>query len=335
MSDLDRFLKAQESDYQTALKEIKNGKKVSCWMWYIFPQIRGLGMTQMANHYGIKNIEEAIDYLKHEILRKRLVEISQALLDLDEEEDDIREIMGFPDDLKLRSSMTLFKKAAELSNIDCDNVFEKVLERYYKGEDDNRTLTILEKQKYEKEKEKEKEKAIKNNNIDNKSSDEEKERSGESNEGKKEDKEDNKNNNNINDINNDNANKDDINENRIQHLDSIATLSEESIEQPDEGNNEQDNNDTNENNKNNIVNSNIDNNNVKKETIDELLQKSEKINNEENNNDIKAKVNNDEKEIISEVNNDRIPNNKNNEQNNDEDESKCSFCPNINMCNIM
>ena len=176
-------------------------------------------MTQMAIHYGIKNIEEAIDYLKNEILRKRLIEISQALLDLDEEDDDISEIMGYPDGLKLRSSMTLFKKAVELSNIDCGNVFEKVLERYYKGEDDNRTLIILEKQKYEKEKEK----AIKN--IDNKSSDEEKERSEED---IKDDKEDNKNN--SNDINNDNGNKDGINENKIQNIDSIATLSEESIE---------------------------------------------------------------------------------------------------------
>ena len=320
MSDLDRFLKAQENDYQKALKEIKNAKKVSCWMWYIFPQIVGLGMTQMATYYGIKNIEEAIDYLKNEILRKRLIEISQALLDLDEEDDDIREIMGFPDDLKLRSSMTLFKKAAELSNIDCDNVFEKVLERYYKGEDDNKTLTILEKQKYEKEKEK----PIRN--IDNKSSDEERERSDED---KKEDNEDNKNNNNTNDINNDNGNKDDINEKKIQNIDSIETLSEESIEKSDDG--EREKNDENEN-----KNNNIDNNNINKEKMDEFLKESEKINNEEKeNNGKEVKVNNDEKEIISEVKNDRIQNIKNNDQNNDEDESKCSFCPNINICNIM
>lgn len=168
MSELDRFLDAQEQKYEIALKEIKNGKKISCWIWYIFPQIVGLGMTQMSKKYGIKNIEEAIEYLNNEILRNRLLEISQALLNLGEV--DIHEVMGFPDDLKLKSSMTLFKKAEELSDIKCDNIFQNVLDQFYKGEDDQKTVTILEKQKYEKmlnaKKENENENEIKIKDID-------------------------------------------------------------------------------------------------------------------------------------------------------------------------
>ena len=149
MSDLNRFLDAQEKDYEKALKEIKNGKKVSCWMWYIFPQLKGLGSTHMANYYGIDNIEEAIEYLHNETLSNRLIEISKALLELDDDSN-IKDIMGYPDDLKLRSCMTLFKKAEELSNVKFDNIFQKVLDKYYKGEEDARTLTILEKQNFEK-----------------------------------------------------------------------------------------------------------------------------------------------------------------------------------------
>ena len=147
MFDLNRFIKAQEKDYETALKEIKNGKKVSCWMWYIFPQIKGLGMTSMSNFYGIEDIEEAKEYLHNEILSKRLIEISNALLEL--ENNDIKEIMGFPDNLKLKSSMTLFKKAEELSDVKYDNIFQKVLDKYYNGEEDNNTLVILEKKKFD------------------------------------------------------------------------------------------------------------------------------------------------------------------------------------------
>ena len=149
MSDLNRFLEAQEKDYEIALKEIKNGKKASCWMWYIFPQLKGLGSTSTANYYGIDNIEEAIEYLHNETLSNRLIEISKALLELDDDSD-IKEIMGYPDYLKLRSSMTLFKKAEELSEVKFDNIFQKVLDKYYKGEEDARTLTILEKQNFEK-----------------------------------------------------------------------------------------------------------------------------------------------------------------------------------------
>ena len=138
MSGLERFIEAQKNAYETALNEIKNGHKNSCWMWYIFPQIKGLGMTQTSQYYGIDNIEEAIDYLKNELLKTRLIEISNALLEL--EEVDIKKIMGFPDNLKLKSCMTLFKKAEELSEVKCDNIFQKILDKFFEGEDDSKTL---------------------------------------------------------------------------------------------------------------------------------------------------------------------------------------------------
>ena len=145
---LERFLKEQEEDYPKALEEISMGKKQSCWMWYIFPQIQGLGFSEMNKKYSIKDIEEAKAYLENETLKKRLIEITQALLDI--EETDIHEVMGI-DDCKLKSSMTLFKIVEEQYNIDCGKVFQKTLDKYFKGEDDQRTITILEKQKLEKQ----------------------------------------------------------------------------------------------------------------------------------------------------------------------------------------
>ena len=146
-ADLDRFLKEQEEDYPKALEEIKSGKKKSCWMWYIFPQIQGLGFSEMNKKYSLKDIEEAKAYLENETLKSRLIEITQALLDL--EDADIHEVMSI-DDCKLKSSMTLFKIVEEQYNIDCGKVFQKTLDKYFKGEDDQRTITILEKQKFEK-----------------------------------------------------------------------------------------------------------------------------------------------------------------------------------------
>ena len=109
-ADLDRFLKEQEEDYPKALEEIKSGKKKSCWMWYIFPQIQGLGFSEMNKKYSLKDIEEAKAYLENETLKSRLIEITQALLDL--EDADIHEVMSI-DDCKLKSSMTLFKIVEE------------------------------------------------------------------------------------------------------------------------------------------------------------------------------------------------------------------------------
>lgn len=132
---LDRFLTAQERSYDAALSEIKNGRKRSHWMWYIFPQIAGLGMSSTAQYYSIADIEEAREYITHPVLGARLLEISRALLTLDGS--DATAVMGYPDDLKLRSSMTLFAQVSE------DPVFNAVIDKFYGGRPDTRTLHIL------------------------------------------------------------------------------------------------------------------------------------------------------------------------------------------------
>lgn len=136
MYDFSRFYKAQEHDYERALKEIKNGKKESHWMWYIFPQIEGLGSSQMARYYSISDLKEAAAYFEDPVLGKRLTEISEALLSLSS--DNVGEVMGWPDDLKLCSCMTLFRAAAP----ECE-VFRKVLDKFYGGNPDGKTLEIL------------------------------------------------------------------------------------------------------------------------------------------------------------------------------------------------
>ena len=172
MSALDRFLEAQKDDYEDALKEIKQGKKTSCWMWYIFPQITGLGFTEMNKKYSIQDIEEGKAYLENETLKSRLIEITQALLDL--EDNDARNIMGM-DDVKLKSSMTLFKKVEEIYKIDCGNIFQKTLEKFFEGEEDNNTIRILEKQKFEKFKQNNKKLDSEDDNINNENKNEENE----------------------------------------------------------------------------------------------------------------------------------------------------------------
>ena len=133
---LKRFLTAQQSSYPTALQEIQNGQKRSHWMWFIFPQIAGLGYSEMAQYYAIKDMEEAKEYLKNEVLRRRLLEISQALLET--ESDDAAYVMGWPDDMKLKSSMTLFL----LAEPECET-FQKVLDKFFHGETDQKTEEIL------------------------------------------------------------------------------------------------------------------------------------------------------------------------------------------------
>ena len=134
--DLRRFISAQKQDYLTALEEICRGRKRSHWMWYIFPQLRGLGMSSPSDFYGIESLEEARAFLDDPYLGGNLREISQALLSLDT--GDARSVMGSPDDLKLRSSMTLFSLAAPE-----EPVFKKVLEKFYRGVQDPATLRIL------------------------------------------------------------------------------------------------------------------------------------------------------------------------------------------------
>ena len=135
MHDLNRFISAQERSYDAALMEIKCGHKATHWMWYIFPQIAGLGFSSTAQFYAISSMQEAKDYYAHPVLAKRLVEISEALLALDTS--DAAAVMGYPDDLKLRSSMTLFLAASG------DAVFQRVLDKFYSGMPDSKTLRIL------------------------------------------------------------------------------------------------------------------------------------------------------------------------------------------------
>lgn len=131
-SGLERYLKAQELDYAIAFSEIKSGHKRSHWMWYIFPQLQGLGHSETAKFYAIKDKNEALAYMAHPVLGARIIEISNALLELKSK--DAREVMGHPDDMKLKSSMTLF------SLVSNDPVFQKVLDKFYAGEKDKFTV---------------------------------------------------------------------------------------------------------------------------------------------------------------------------------------------------
>ena len=138
---LERFVKAQEYDYDTALREIRSGRKRSHWMWYIFPQLRGLGFSSTSQYYGIRDLDEAKAYLQHPVLGPRLVEISQALLTLDT--DDAGAVMGYPDNLKLHSCMTLFELAAFGLAAPELHVFSRVQEKYFAGHADRRTREML------------------------------------------------------------------------------------------------------------------------------------------------------------------------------------------------
>ena len=134
--DLNRFLSAQEGVYERALAELKGGQKRTHWMWYIFPQIEGLGYSPAAKRYSIKSIEEARQYLDHPVLGKRLWECTEAVIAL--KGGSLSEIFGYPDDLKFKSSMTLFEKIAGPGS-----VFSSALDRYCHGERDAATLRLL------------------------------------------------------------------------------------------------------------------------------------------------------------------------------------------------
>ena len=149
MTDIEKFLIMHEKDYQKALNEIKQGKKRTHWIWYILPIMKGLRESKTAVYYGIKDIQEATDYLKNEILKAHLIEMCQALLNLGKV--DILSVMGYIDDVKLQQCMTLFNKVEKDMKINCDNIFQKVLEQFYEGKEDIKTLEILEKQKKENE----------------------------------------------------------------------------------------------------------------------------------------------------------------------------------------
>ena len=135
MQPLKRFLDAQDQMYEMALAEVKRGKKLSHWIWYIFPQVKGLGMSGSSLYYGIDDVEEAKAYLQHPVLGARLREITTAYLSLTGV--NAQDVFGYLDAMKVRSCMTLFNEVAE------DDLFRNVLERYYNGLADEKTLAIL------------------------------------------------------------------------------------------------------------------------------------------------------------------------------------------------
>lgn len=135
-TNLNRFVEAQAGSYQTALAEMQNGRKRSHWMWFVFPQIQGLGFSETARFYAIHDLREAEEYARHPVLGARLVEISTALLGV--QSSNASAIMGSPDDLKLKSSMTLFAAVPG-----ADPVFRAVLEKFFGGVQDEKTLRII------------------------------------------------------------------------------------------------------------------------------------------------------------------------------------------------
>ncbi|MEU8816677.1 DUF1810 domain-containing protein [Actinoplanes sp. NPDC048796] len=136
MSDLGRFVSAQKGVYDEALDEIKRGRKRTHWMWFVFPQLAGLGSSSTAQFYAIRDLAEARDYLAHPVLGPRLIEIAEAVVASPAATAD--QLFGYPDNLKARSSMTLFKRAAP-----DQTVFTAVLDKYYGGEADPRTEELL------------------------------------------------------------------------------------------------------------------------------------------------------------------------------------------------
>ncbi|MBS0423101.1 MAG: DUF1810 domain-containing protein [Proteobacteria bacterium] len=133
---LDRFVQAQAHDFEIALTEIAGGRKRSHWMWYIFPQFAGLGFSAMSQHYAIRSAAEAQAYLNHPILGPRLMQCCETLLAINGRS--AHEIFASPDDLKLQSCVTLFASVTP-----ADSVFERVLEQYFQGERDQKTLDFL------------------------------------------------------------------------------------------------------------------------------------------------------------------------------------------------
>ena len=135
-SDLSRFLQAQESVYDSVLRELRNGRKRTHWMWFVFPQLEGLGRSFMATHYGIKGVEHAAAYLRHPVLGGRLEECTRTVNSV--EGKSAHDIFGDPDEMKFRSSMTLFKRAASPGG-----VFATALDKYFGGDEDELTLARL------------------------------------------------------------------------------------------------------------------------------------------------------------------------------------------------
>lgn len=136
INSLDRFIAAQEKMYPIALKELKSGKKRSHWMWYIFPQLRGLGMSSMAHTYGISGLDEAKAYLEHPVLSERIYELCGVLLE--HKDKSAYEMFGDIDEMKLKSSMTLFALTNEEYTI-----FDEVLDCFFEGAMDEATVKLI------------------------------------------------------------------------------------------------------------------------------------------------------------------------------------------------
>jgi uncharacterized protein (DUF1810 family) len=134
--NLARFIEAQQGEYEAALAEIRAGRKRSHWMWYVFPQFTGLGSSPTSVHYAIKSRDEAKQYLAHPVLGRRLVECAEAVLRIDNRS--VHEIFGSPDDMKLRSSATLFASVSPDGS-----VFQQIIDKYFEGKPDQRTITLL------------------------------------------------------------------------------------------------------------------------------------------------------------------------------------------------
>ena len=134
-NNVSRFIEAQENTYSDALSEIRNGRKRTHWMWFIFPQIKGLGNTQMSVKYSINDINEAVFYINHPILGNRLKEITGELLKIKDKS--ALDIFGSPDDKKLKSCMTLFSIVSQ------DSIFRQVLSQFFNSEKDGKTLDII------------------------------------------------------------------------------------------------------------------------------------------------------------------------------------------------
>jgi uncharacterized protein (DUF1810 family) len=142
--ELKRFVDAHAKHFQTALKEIKTGRKSTHWMWYIFPQIQGLGFSEMSRYYAIRDLQEAEDYFRHPVLGQNLMQICHELLALDS--NNALSIFGTPDDLKLRSSITLF-----ISIHNTDPIFKAILDKFFDGAKDSVTLSIIHDQRRQSE----------------------------------------------------------------------------------------------------------------------------------------------------------------------------------------
>lgn len=134
--DLDRFVQAQQGDYDRALSEVRSGRKRSHWMWYIFPQFDGLGFSPTSKRYAIKSIAEAKAYLNHPLLGPRLIECVEAVLGV--EGRSAHEIFGSPDDMKLKSCATLFAYVSPEGS-----VFDQLLDKFFQGDRDSKTLRLL------------------------------------------------------------------------------------------------------------------------------------------------------------------------------------------------